>query len=110
QPLVHRRKREDAERHLVELRLACSKEPWTSDNALAQEAADAANWIAESHAAKRWDYKDVAMIFRSTPAMAPFIEKLRERSIPFLVENERYFYRTPEVSDVLNLLRVLEDP
>src|SRR5262249_23263595 len=49
-------------------------------------------------------------IFRSGPAMTPFIEAMRRRDIPFVVEAERYFYRTPEVTDVLNLLRVLDDP
>jgi ATP-dependent helicase/nuclease subunit A len=109
QALVARRTSEDAERHLVELRLACSTEQQSSDSALNKEAEDAASWIASAIAAKRWTYKDVALIFRSTPAMTPFIEKLRAQNIPFVVEGERYFYRTPEVTDVLNLLRALED-
>src|SRR5207244_8208489 len=96
QPLTAHRHSKDPDRHLVELRLAHSKEPRSSDDALAQEAEDAANWIAEAHAAKRWTYQDIALIFRSTPAMPPFINALRERNIPFLVENEKYFYRTPE--------------
>ncbi len=109
QALIPRRKSEDADRHLVELRLASSQEPQSSDDALEKEAEDAASWIATAVAATRWTYKDVALVFRSTPAMTPFIEKLRAQNIPFVVEGERYFYRTPEVTDVLNLLRTLDD-
>jgi ATP-dependent helicase/nuclease subunit A len=110
QALIPRRKSEDAERHLVELRLAYSQEACKSDDSLAKEAQDAAGWIAAAKTAGRWTYKDIALIFRSTTAMSPFIEELRALNIPFVVEGERYFYRTPEVTDVLNLLRVLDDP
>src|SRR5205085_10810911 len=61
-------------------------------------------------AAHRLNSKNTSLIFRSTPAMTHFIEKLRARQIPFVVEGERYFYKTPDVTDVLNLLRTLADP
>ncbi len=110
QALVPRRKSEDPERHLVELRLAYSHDPQSSDDALEKEAEDAASWISAAKASNLWTYKDIALVFRSTPAMTPFIEKLRAAEIPFVVEGERYFYRTPEVTDVINLLRLLDDP
>jgi ATP-dependent helicase/nuclease subunit A len=154
QALIPRRNSEDAERHLVELRLAYSQEACKSEDSLGKEAVDAASWIFANvspsplmgeggdggevpptsvlphhpSSASKEDglasinegsrgkgggslrYKDIALIFRSTTAMSPFIEQLRALNIPFVVEGERYFYRTPEVTDVLNLLRVLDDP
>ncbi len=131
QALVPRRAKE-SEHQDVELRLAVSGEPQTSEEALEQEAADAAAWIdsrvrrptsdvkeartnlSDMDLGRRTSdglrFKDIALIFRATTAMLPFIEELRRRHIPFVVEAERYFYRTPEVTDVLNLLRVTEDP
>ena len=113
------RRKKDADHQDVELRLAASDEPQSSDDALNKEAKDAAAWIAANvtphpnplpQGERGFCFRDIALIFRSTPAMTPFIEELRRRSIPFVVEAERYFYRTPEVTDVLNLLRALEDP
>lgn len=119
QALIPRRKSADAERHRVELRLAYSKAPKSSAESLATEAADAALWIAsnvqratsdvEPRTSDGLHYKDIALIFRSTTAMSPFVEELRARNIPFVVEGERYFYRTPEVTDALNLIRALAD-
>jgi ATP-dependent helicase/nuclease subunit A len=128
QALIPRRVKSDPDRHNVELRLVTNNEPLGSDEALEMEAKDAAAWIAhhtapvsgseflettrnhkpETRNALR--YKDVALIFRSTPAMTPFIDALRAAEIPYVVEGERYFYRTPEVTDVLNLLHVIDDP
>jgi ATP-dependent helicase/nuclease subunit A len=109
QPLVPRRQKTD-ENHVVEIRLASSKDPQTSEDALEKEARDAAVWITTAVTEKRWLFKDIALIFRSTPSMTPFIDALRAADIPFVVEGERYFYQTPEVTDVLNLLRVVDDP
>lgn len=55
-------------------------------------------------------YRDVALIFRTYSPMDRYIEALRRRGIPFAVESERYFFTTPEVTDVLNLLRAADDP
>lgn len=110
QTLIPRRAKEDPERQDVEMRLATSDQPQSSDEAVEKEAADAARWVEEAKIQKRWTYKDVAFVFRSTVSMSTFVEALRQRHIPFVVEAERYFYRTPEVTDVLNLLRILEDP
>ncbi|MFA5974825.1 MAG: UvrD-helicase domain-containing protein [Elusimicrobiota bacterium] len=104
----------------VELCLANSPEPQSSEDANKQEADHVALWIAQNVGA--WEcldkqgnrrplqYKDIALIFRSTPAMRTFLESLRAQDIPFVVEGERYFYSTPEVKDLINFLRVIENP
>ncbi len=110
QALEPLRKRAEPQKQYVELRLATSQETQSSKDAIEREAEDAAAWIAERAKENELSYKDVALIFRSTPTMPPFIEALRRRNIPYVVEGERYFYGTPEVTDVLNLLRVLARP
>jgi ATP-dependent helicase/nuclease subunit A len=109
QPLVPRRAKSDETKQDVELRFAIGSGPQSSEEALEREANDAADWILEVVSAKRWQFKDIALVFRATTPMPFFIEALRARNIPFVVEGERYFYRTPEVTDVLNLLRAIED-
>lgn len=109
QVLNPRRAKDKPEHQDVEIRLAISPdEPQSSDEAVTQEAEDAARWIANRPEGIL--YKDIALVFRSTPSMPSFVEALRRRQIPFVVEAERFFYRTPEVTDVLNLLRIIQDP
>jgi hypothetical protein len=38
------------------------------------------------------------------------MEALKAARVPYLVESDRDFYRTPEVIDFLNVLRVIDDP
>lgn len=55
-------------------------------------------------------YKDIALLSRASTTAGPYIEALRRASIPFNVETDKDFYRKQEVSDLLNLLRVLANP
>lgn len=52
---------------------------------------------------------DVALLFRSTFAFLPYLDALRQASIPYLAEGEKLFYRTPEVLEFLNLLSVIHN-
>jgi ATP-dependent helicase/nuclease subunit A len=54
--------------------------------------------------------KHVAILFRSTTPLATFIEAFKEADIPYVVESDRYFYGAQEVVDLVNLLRVLDEP
>jgi ATP-dependent helicase/nuclease subunit A len=104
----------------VELLLAGSAEPQSAQEAQEQEARSVAAWIAASvgqtecldkkEGRRILLHRDIAIVFRSTPAMRAFVEALREREIPFVVEGERYFYSTPEVLDLVNFLRIIDNP
>jgi ATP-dependent helicase/nuclease subunit A len=75
-----------------------------------------AGWIAsqcaggqETRPAGR-RFKDVAVLMRTSSALAPLLEAFKAASIPYVVEMEKFFYNSQEVIDLLNLLRVLDDP
>ena len=55
-------------------------------------------------------YKDVAILLRTTTPLGEYLDILKERGIPYVVEGEKYFYGTQEIQDFLNLLRALDDP
>jgi len=75
------------------------------------EAAWVAGWIA-SHcgAPARRRFKDVAVLMRTSSALAPLLDAFKAAEIPYVVEMEKLFYGSQEVIDFLNLLRVLDDP
>ena len=55
-------------------------------------------------------FKDVAVLMRTSSALAPLLEAFKAADIPYVVEMEKFFYNSQEVIDLLNLLRVLDDP
>ncbi len=54
--------------------------------------------------------KDFAVLLRSSSALPAFLEAFKRAGIPYAVEIERHFYGAPEVGDLLNVLRALDDP
>jgi len=54
--------------------------------------------------------KDFAVLLRSSSALPAFLDAFKRAAIPYAVEIERHFYGAPEVGDLLNLLRALDDP
>lgn len=80
----------------------------------AAEARWIAGWIADrcgpAGDGRPWRWGDVALLFRSASSLTVYMEALKAARIPYLVESDRDFYRTPEVIDFLNLLRVIDDP
>jgi len=75
------------------------------------EARWIARWIVD-HCGAGGPFRagDVALLFRSTFALGIYLDALKSAAIPYVVESDRAFYSTPEVTDVLNLLRVLDAP
>ncbi len=71
------------------------------------EAEAVADWIA-SH--RHVPYRDVAILFRALTDVTIYIEALRSRGIPFVVEGEKFFYGTTEVIDFVNILRAVANP
>ncbi len=71
------------------------------------EAVEIARWILEHPHIPR---RDVAILLRSLVDVPMYLEALRARGIPYVVEGEKFFYRTPEVIDFVNLLRAVAHP
>ncbi len=66
-----------------------------------------AEWIA---ARKGFAFKDVAILFKALTDAETYLDALRARDIPYVVQGEKYFYGTTEVVDFVNLLRAVADP
>jgi ATP-dependent helicase/nuclease subunit A len=59
---------------------------------------------------KRAEAGDVAMLFRALTDVHVYLEALRQRGIPYVVEGERRFFAAQEIVDAINVLRVLASP
>jgi ATP-dependent helicase/nuclease subunit A len=71
------------------------------------EADAIATWILEH---PDIPHKDTAILFRALSDVSIYIEALRARRIPYVIEGEKYFYGTTEVVDFVNLLRAVANP
>ncbi len=101
----------------AELALICPPE----DKALADDyrhnqAQFIAKWITENvgkmtlRSGRKLQYKDIALLSRTTTILAPYTDALRRAGIAFSVEEDRDFYTRQEVCDFLNFLRAVDDP
>src|SRR6185436_6795848 len=72
------------------------------------EAEEVAAWIKGHH--DQIEYRKVAILLRSLVNVGLYLDALRARGIPYVVEGEKYYYGTTEVVDFVNLLRAVENP
>lgn len=79
----------------------------TADESREAEGEAIADWIA---AKKGFAYRDVAILFKALTDAEVYLEALRAREIPYVVQGEKYFYGTTEVVDFVNLLAAVADP
>jgi len=56
------------------------------------------------------NYGDVAVLFRSTISMRFYERELAARQVPYFVQKGRGYFQTQEVRDLMNLIRVLDNP
>jgi len=85
-------------------------DPSGEADAAACQRAEAA-WVASRILAEpARPLKDFAVLLRSSSALPAFLDAFKRAGIPYAVEIERHFYGAPEVGDLLNLLRALDDP
>lgn len=52
----------------------------------------------------------VALLFRKLTQADAYLDALRRYEIPYVIEGEKHFYRRQEVIDLVNVLRVLDQP
>ncbi len=105
----------------VALRKVDNHEPASADVARRLEAESLARWLDEEVIGKAVIMnrdqepavaraKDVAFLLRKLTDIHLYLEPLRRRGIPYVVEGERHFYATQEIIDAVNLLRAVENP
>jgi len=97
------------------------EDEWDANRATRVEAEWLAGWIEEQlRPGKHWVVEKgvrsplrpghIAVLFRKFTNAQVYLEALQRRSIPFMTDGERHFFRRQEVIDVINVLRVLDDP
>ncbi len=107
--------------HHVEIRRVEVGEDLDADDARRLEGESLARWLAEDVLGKAVildknrcpmtaQAGHVAILMRSLVNVDQYLEPLRRRGIPYVVEGEKHFYATQEVMDVVNLLRAVENP
>ena len=52
----------------------------------------------------------VALLFRKLTQAQDYLDALRRYDIPYVTDGEKHYYRRQEVIDLINLVRVLENP
>jgi ATP-dependent helicase/nuclease subunit A len=55
-------------------------------------------------------YKDIAILFRSTTDIKLYEHSLSHLDVPYYVVSGRGFFNTTEITDLINLLKVIESP
>jgi ATP-dependent helicase/nuclease subunit A len=97
------------------------EDEWDADRATRVEAEWLAGWIEEqllpgTHSVVEKGVRGplcpghIAVLFRKFTNAQVYLEALQRHNIPYMTDGERHFYRRQEVIDVVNVLRVLDDP
>jgi ATP-dependent helicase/nuclease subunit A len=86
-------------------------EPFDAAGATRAEAEVLARWLHEDML-KRPTLKPghVALLFRKLTQADAYLDALRRYGISYVIEGEKHFYRRQEVIDLVNVLRVLDNP
>ena len=111
----------DAPFRKVALRKVDHDDPASAEVARRLEAESVARWLDQEVIGKATilnrhqepvlaQPKDVAFLLRKLTDIHVYLEPLRRRGIPYVVEGERHFYATQEILDAVNLLRAVENP
>lgn len=100
----------------VELHLYKPSEDINKANSRIAHAGCIAKWITDNvkKAVKSdgsmLDYKDIALLLPTTTEVNIFLDALKENNIPYNVEEDKNFYSSQEILDLINILKVLKDP
>jgi ATP-dependent helicase/nuclease subunit A len=86
-------------------------ESFDAAGATRAEAEALARWLKDDIFARPGvKFGHVAMLFRKLTQADTYLDALRRYRLPYVIEGEKHFYRRQEVIDLLNVLRVLENP
>lgn len=81
-----------------------------ADHARELEAQAIAQDLAELRARDALEFKQAALLLRSTTGLEVYLNALREADIPYQVERDRSYYRRREIVDAASLVRAIVDP
>jgi ATP-dependent helicase/nuclease subunit A len=86
-------------------------EPFDAEEAVRAEGEALASWLKEE-ILSRSDVAtgQVALLFRKLTKADAYLDALRRHNIPYVIEGEKHFYRRQEIIDLVNVLRVLDQP
>lgn len=88
-----------------------SDEPFDASDATRAEAEMLARWLDEDVLRHdRVKPGQIALLFRKLTQAAIYLDALRRHGIAYVIEGEKHFYRRQEVIDLVNLLRILDNP
>ncbi len=59
---------------------------------------------------RRWEYRQITILFRALTMITHYLRPLRERGIPFVVDGGKDFLRRPEVAQLMATLGALVRP
>lgn len=74
------------------------------------EAEAIARDLWELHHRQGVEWPSVALLFRSSTQLEPYLEALRRAGVPFQVSGDRQYYRRREVIEAASLVRAVLDP
>jgi ATP-dependent helicase/nuclease subunit A len=98
----------------VQLLLTAPSEPeesFDADEAVRAEGEVLARWLKEEILSRpNVTTGQVALLFRKLTKADAYLDALRRHNIPYVIEGEKHFYRRQEIIDLVNVLRVLEQP
>ena len=98
-----------------------AEDEWDAERATRVEAEWLATWIQEQLSSdQQWVLENgnrillrpghIAVLFRKFTNAHVYLEAMHRRGVSYLTDGERHFYRRQEVIDLVNVLRVLDDP
>ncbi|ACC98836.1 UvrD/REP helicase [Elusimicrobium minutum Pei191] len=93
-----------------------SEQPQSADDYRHNQAEFTAKWIAENAGKLKLSngsvlqYKDIAVLMRTSNAFNIFTEALKRYGVKYTVEEDKNFYTAQEITDILNLLSLLDNP
>ncbi len=99
----------------VELHLHQDSEDINKENSRLAHANCITKWIIDNvHKTIKSDgtpleYKDIALLLPTATEVNIFLTALKENNIPYNVEEDKNFYSSQEVLDLINILKVLKD-
>lgn len=80
------------------------------DQARVIEARTLAGRIKEWHDSKSFEYRDIAILLRNTTSSHLYEKELTDLLIPYTVWKGRGFYEQQEIADLVNTLKLIENP
>lgn len=97
------------------------EEEWDAERATRAEAEWLATWLQDQlSSGEQWVLENgsriplrpghVAVLFRKFTNAHVYLEAMHRLGVPYLTDGERHFYRRQEVIDLVNVLRILDDP